>query len=88
VDVRFKYDVVRKESNGKEYMVPEDFKLSFDTKGMTMHLENLFNGDKFLGKCGHTCTWSHSTHTDVWGRAYSDKFQHLCWNFVPCFGEN
>lgn len=54
VNVGYDYDRVRKESNGKEYVLPKDLKLSIDAKGMTIHLENLFNGDKFLGKWGHT----------------------------------
>lgn len=49
VNVGYDYDRVRKESNGKEYVLPKDLKLSIDAKGMTIHLDNLFNGDKFLG---------------------------------------
>lgn len=49
VNIGYNYDRKRKESNGKDYVIPKDLELDFDPKGMTIHLENLFNGDKFLG---------------------------------------
>jgi hypothetical protein len=49
--------MVQRGSIGKEYVLPKDLKLNFDAKGMTIHLENLFNGDKFLGKWDHTLSF-------------------------------
>jgi hypothetical protein len=52
VKIAYDYDRVRKEAGGNEYVVPRDTQLSFGAQGMTIRLENLFNGDKFLGKWG------------------------------------
>jgi preprotein translocase subunit SecB len=52
VDLRvdFDYDIVRRTAKGKEYMMAKKFTLTTEPHGMTVHLENLFNGNKFLGK--------------------------------------
>jgi hypothetical protein len=52
VDTRLDYDfdVVRRTAKEKEYMVPKNFRCTPEPHGMTIHLENLFNGNKFLGK--------------------------------------
>ena len=52
VDFRidFDYDKERRTANEKEYMLPKKFTFTMDPHGMTIHLENLFNGNKFLGK--------------------------------------
>jgi len=44
------YDKVRKTANGKEYVLPTKFTFEPEPHGMTIHLENLFNGNKLLGK--------------------------------------
>ena len=31
-------------------MLPKNFVVTMETGGMTIHLENLFNGNKLLGK--------------------------------------
>jgi hypothetical protein len=51
-NIGYNYDRVRKASDEKDYLMPGDTELQFDAQGMTIHLENLFNGDKFLGKWG------------------------------------
>jgi len=52
VDVRIRYDfdLPRGTAQEKEYMLPKNFKLTVEPHGMTVHLENLFNGNKLLGK--------------------------------------
>jgi hypothetical protein len=52
VDVRSKldYDLVRRKAKEKEYMVSKNFVVTLDAKGMTIHLKNMFNGNKLLGK--------------------------------------
>jgi hypothetical protein len=52
VDVRiaYDYDKVRRTAKGKEYLVPKNFTFMLEPHGMTVHLENLFNGNKLLGK--------------------------------------
>jgi hypothetical protein len=52
VDVRIGYDfdLVRRTANEKEYLLPKNFMVTTEPHGMTIHLENLFNGNKFLGK--------------------------------------
>ena len=45
----YDYDIVKKKDN-KEYMVPKNPRFDFKPKHMTIHLDNLFNGEKFLGK--------------------------------------
>jgi len=52
VDLRinFDYDLASKRANGKEYVLPTKFEFTTDLQGMNIHLENLFNGNKFLGK--------------------------------------
>jgi hypothetical protein len=51
VDLRinFDYDLASKRANGKEYVLPTKFEFTTDLQGMNIHLENLFNGNKFLG---------------------------------------
>jgi hypothetical protein len=48
--IRFDYDKVRRTPNEKEYLLPKNFKLTVEPHGMTVHLDNLFNGNKLLGK--------------------------------------
>jgi hypothetical protein len=50
VSIRYDYNVERKKAKEKEYMVPKKFVVTLDAKGMTVHLENLFNGNRLLGK--------------------------------------
>jgi len=52
VDLRiaYDYDKVRRTNKQKEYMFPKNFKVTMEPHGMTIHLDNLFNGNKFLGK--------------------------------------
>jgi len=54
VDLRidFDFDLARKTPKEKEYMLPKKFLFTIEPHGMTIHLENLFNGNKFLGKYG------------------------------------
>jgi xylose isomerase len=47
---QYDYDKARKTAMDKEYMLPKNFKLTLDANGMNVHLENLFNGNKLLGK--------------------------------------
>ncbi|PSN41696.1 hypothetical protein C0J52_20738 [Blattella germanica] len=44
----FDYDLIKKK-DGLEYAMTKNPKLVFKAKGLKIHLENLFNGDKFLG---------------------------------------
>jgi hypothetical protein len=48
--IGYDFDLVRRTAQGKEYMLPKNFILTLDAKGMTVHLENLFNGNKLLSK--------------------------------------
>jgi len=52
VDLRidFDFDIARKTAKGKEYLLPKKFSFTTEPQGMSIHLENLFNGNKFLGK--------------------------------------
>jgi len=52
VDLRinFDYDLASKTPKEKKYMLPTNFTFTTDVQGMNIHLENLFNGNKFLGK--------------------------------------
>jgi hypothetical protein len=50
VFIKLDYDLVRRKAKDKEYMVSKNFVVTLDAKGMTIHLENLFNGNKLLGK--------------------------------------
>jgi hypothetical protein len=52
VDVRIllDYDLVRRTAKEKEYMSATNFAVTVEPHGMTIHLENLFNGNKLLGK--------------------------------------
>lgn len=50
VDVKINYNFETVRRKDKIYGQPRDFKLYFDIQDMTIHLDNLFNGDKFLGK--------------------------------------
>ena len=53
MDLRIAYDFdkARKKPQGKEYMLPKNFSITTEADGLTVNLENLFNGNKFLGKC-------------------------------------
>jgi len=48
--IDFDCDKVRRTANGKEYLIPKKFAFKMEPHGMTIQLENLFNGNKFLGK--------------------------------------
>jgi hypothetical protein len=48
--IDYYYDKVRRTGKEKEYVLPKNFKVTMEPHGMTIHLENLFNGNKFLGK--------------------------------------
>jgi hypothetical protein len=48
--IEYDYDKVRRKGKEKEYMFPKNFKVTMEPHGMTIHLENLFNGNKLLGK--------------------------------------
>jgi len=48
--IEYDYDKVRRKSRGKEYVLPKNFMVTMEPHGMTIHLENLFNGNKLLGK--------------------------------------
>lgn len=50
VDLTVKYKPKVVEKNGKKYIQTEKFQLDFDTTQLHINLENLFNGDKALGK--------------------------------------
>jgi hypothetical protein len=50
VNITHDFEKVRRTANEKEYLMPKNSTLNFDIQDMTIHLENLFNGDKFLGK--------------------------------------
>jgi hypothetical protein len=52
VDVRIRYDfdLVRRKAKEKEYLLPKNIVVTVDANGMTVHLDNLFNGNKLLGK--------------------------------------
>jgi hypothetical protein len=52
VRMAYDYDRVRKtgEEEEEDYVKPRNFTTNFDIQGMTIHLENLFNGEKFVGE--------------------------------------
>jgi preprotein translocase subunit SecB len=52
VDLRIEldYDKVRKTAKENEYMVPTKLTFTTEPHGMTVQLENLFNGNNLLGK--------------------------------------
>jgi hypothetical protein len=50
LSIDYYYQKVRKTAKEKEYMVPTKFDFKIEPHGLTIHLENLFNGNKFLGK--------------------------------------
>jgi len=52
VDIRaeFDYDKVRRPPDQKEYMTTKNAKVKAEPHGLTIHLENLFNGNKLLGE--------------------------------------
>jgi hypothetical protein len=60
VKIGYDYDRERKEADGKEYVVPKGTELRFEAQGMSIRLENLFNGDRFLGKCSCHCSAPYS----------------------------
>ena len=39
------------QKEGEEYLDVESIKWDVDTKGLKLHMNNLFNGDKTLGEC-------------------------------------
>jgi hypothetical protein len=68
VKIGYDYDRVRKEADGKDYLVPKSTELAFEAQGMSIRLENLFNGDKFLGKCSYHCPTQKDTRPQVQAR--------------------
>ena len=48
--IAYDYDKVHRTAKEKEYLFPKNFVVSVEPHGMTIHLDNLFNGNKFLGK--------------------------------------
>lgn len=44
------YDKVRRPPKETEYMLAKNITFTMNPQAMTIHLENLFNGNKFLGK--------------------------------------
>jgi hypothetical protein len=48
--IRYDFDLARKTAKEKEYLLPKNFTLTVDPHGMRVHLDNLFNGNKLLGK--------------------------------------
>lgn len=48
--VTFKFDFELEKRKGEEYVKVTKSKLVFNTSRMYVHMENLFNGDKLLGK--------------------------------------
>jgi len=44
------FELARKTPKEKEFILPKKFTFTVEPHGMTIHLENLFNGNKFLGK--------------------------------------
>jgi hypothetical protein len=52
-DVRVKYRTqcnLTRKADGKLYLVPVDYDMEFEPQTMTAHFDNLFNGNKLLGK--------------------------------------
>jgi len=50
LSIRYDFDLTRRKANEKEYLLPKNFIIKLEPHGMTIHLENLFNGNKILGK--------------------------------------
>jgi hypothetical protein len=52
VDTRIAYDFDKGSRTDKdtEYVLTKNFGVTMEPHGMTIHLENLFNGNTFLGK--------------------------------------
>jgi hypothetical protein len=51
VDFRVDFDFYKVGRTAKEeYMLEKQLTFTTEPHGMTIHLENLFNGNKFLGK--------------------------------------
>lgn len=48
----YDYDLVKR-ANERDYVDITKSELKFNANGMKLKLDNLFNGDKLLGKC----TW-------------------------------
>jgi hypothetical protein len=48
--VAYDYDLVRRTAQEKEYMLPKNLIIQIEPGGMAFHFENLFNGNKLLGK--------------------------------------
>jgi hypothetical protein len=52
-DLKIKYKTFcnfTKKDDGKTYLQPYDYEMSFDPKSTVMHFGNLFNGNKLLGE--------------------------------------
>ena len=50
IRIAFDYDLVRRTAQEKEYMLPKNLIIKTEYGGMTVHFENLFNGNKLLSK--------------------------------------
>ena len=48
--IDFDFEIARRKNKQKEYLLPKKLTFKVEPQGMTIHLENLFNGNKFLGK--------------------------------------
>jgi hypothetical protein len=44
------FDLVRRTAQEKEYMLPKNLIIKLEPHGLTVHFDNLFNGNKLLGK--------------------------------------
>jgi hypothetical protein len=44
------YDLVRRTAQEKEYLLPKNLMFKAEPRGMTVHFDSLFNGNKLLGK--------------------------------------
>ncbi|PSN45325.1 hypothetical protein C0J52_18066 [Blattella germanica] len=68
----YDYDLVKKKDN-LEYAVPKNPKLVLDAERLTVNLENLFNGNKFLG--------------DNMNAILNDNWEELMKDMAPAFEE-
>ena len=50
VRIRYDFDLPRGTAQEKEYLLPKNIVVTVDANGMTVHLDNLFNGNKLLGE--------------------------------------
>jgi hypothetical protein len=53
VEFNFTFDFEKVRIKDKDHGLPANSKVNFDVQHMSIHLDNLFNGNKFLGKCGY-----------------------------------